>query len=107
MTNRDVEEKIENLHELCSLFEEVASSADDAYFLSKKEKSTLARIAKKTRILTMVWYEADDSQKTLVTPKINVTYRSFYKDPDFFAMLTFLRDERERIWKERMQGFLV
>ena len=55
----------------------------------------------------MAWYEADDSQKTLVTPKINVTYRSFYKDPDFFAMLTFLRDERERIWEERMQDFLV
>ena len=40
----------------------------------------------------MVWDEADDYQKPLVTPKINVTYKSFYKDPDFFAMLTFLRD---------------
>ena len=37
MTNRDVEEKIENLHELCSLFKEVTSFADDVYFLSKKE----------------------------------------------------------------------
>ena len=49
MTNRDIEDKIENLHEICSLFEEVVSSADDTYFLSKKEKSTLANIAKKNK----------------------------------------------------------
>ena len=46
MTNSDVEEKIENLHELCSFFEEVTSSADDddAYFLSKKRKYAYLRV---------------------------------------------------------------